>query len=351
MKVLAYSLPQKEYLCKPAKGSLQGKTNRIETFSPRLYSTAMEHLAGSLVLFLPLFLGLLTGKLPWTPPARLRQGGLSFALYGLLFSMGWTSGQALTTRLQTAQAGGASLLAAAAALIGTLAVLLAGYRLFPGSRLLPAEEKKSHTLRHLLHHLREPLVPLGFVAAGFLWSRLVPLYPQEELEIFISAVLYLLLFLVGLQLALDRVPLRSVFRNPAVLLLPAGTLAGTLLGSLLLIPLLGLSPGKAAAVVSGFGWYSLSGVLITDLGDPYLGSVAFLSNLMRESMAMLLIPFLGRSPYPGMAVGAGGATSMDVTLPLIEKACGSRIVPYSVISGTLLSLTVPVLVPLFYSLG
>ncbi len=311
----------------------------------------MEHLAGSLILFLPLCVGLLAGRLPWTPPAMLRQGGLNFALYGLLFSMGWTSGQALTTKLQTAQAGGASLLAAAAALAGTLAVLTAGYRLFPGSRMLSREGKQSHTLRHLLHHLQGPLVPLGFVAAGFLWSRICPVYPQAELEMFISAVLYLLLFLVGLQLTLDQVPLRSVFRNPAVLLLPAGTLLGTLLGSLLLIPLLDLSAGKAAAVVSGFGWYSLSGVLITDLGDPYLGSVAFLSNLFRESLAMVLIPFLGRSPYPGLAVGAGGATSMDVTLPLIEKACGSRMVPYSVISGTLLSLSVPVLVPLLFSLG
>ncbi len=79
--------------------------------------------------------------------------------------------------------------------------------------------------------------------------------------------------------------------------------------------------------------------------------MSFLSNMLRESMALVLIPVLARTRFPLLAVGAGGATSMDVTLPLIEKNCGARAVPFSIASGGLLSLSVPFLVPLLYSMG
>ncbi|MBP7264732.1 MAG: LysO family transporter, partial [Spirochaetia bacterium] len=67
--------------------------------------------------------------------------------------------------------------------------------------------------------------------------------------------------------------------------------------------------------------------------------------------ALLLIPVLAASKRPYTAIGAGGATAMDVTLPLIEQCAGPDSVPVSFASGATLSLLVPVLVPLFYRLG
>jgi uncharacterized membrane protein YbjE (DUF340 family) len=104
-------------------------------------------------------------------------------------------------------------------------------------------------------------------------------------------------------------------------------------------------------VAAGFGWYSLSGVIISDLGDQVLGSAAFLSNILRESVALLTIPLFGTTRFPRIGIGIAGATSMDVCLPLIQKSCGTRWVPLSVTNGAILSLLVPVLVPLFYHLG
>jgi len=68
--------------------------------------------------------------------------------------------------------------------------------------------------------------------------------------------------------------------------------------------------------------------------------------VFRESAALLLIPVLARTRYPYIAIGAGGATAMDVTLPLIEKNCGPGSVAFAMASGAILSLAVPVLVPL-----
>jgi uncharacterized membrane protein YbjE (DUF340 family) len=73
--------------------------------------------------------------------------------------------------------------------------------------------------------------------------------------------------------------------------------------------------------------------------------------MLRESMALILIPLLARTRFPLLAIGAGGATSMDVTLPLIEKNCGPGAVPLSVASGGVLSLSVPFLVPLLFRIG
>ena len=60
---------------------------------------------------------------------------------------------------------------------------------------------------------------------------------------------------------------------------------------------------------------------------------------------------LARLSAPHLAIGIAGATSMDVTLPLVERSCGAQYVPLSIASGALLSLMVPFLVPFLYSLG
>ena len=100
------------------------------------------------------------------------------------------------------------------------------------------------------------------------------------------------------------------------------------------------------ALASGFGWYSLSGILIGAELGPVWGSIAFLSDLMRELVAIILIPMvIKRSPFT--AIGCAGATSMDFTLPVIQKSGGSQWVPSAIVSGFLLSLAAPILIPLF----
>jgi uncharacterized membrane protein YbjE (DUF340 family) len=164
-------------------------------------------------------------------------------------------------------------------------------------------------------------------------------------------VLNALLFMIGLQFAQSGISLRSAFVRADTALVPIATVAGSLAGGLAVAAVFGLSAGKGLSLAAGFGWYSLSGVLISDLGDPALGSAAFLANMARESLALILIPVLATTKRPYAAIGVGGATAMDVTLPLVEQCLGPDSVPVSFTSGAILSLLVPVLVPLFYGLG
>ena len=205
-------------------------------------------------------------------------------------------------------------------------------------------------LRGFAAQLKAPLKLLAFVVAGAFVGLLLPPTSFNMWKV-TGWTLDALLFFIGMQFIQSGTSLKQVLASPAAIAVPLATIVGTLASSLVLVPLFSLSPGKAMALAGGFGWYSLSGVLISNLGDPVLGSVSFLANMFRESLALLLIPFLGRSSVPTMAVSVGGATAMDVTLPLIEQSAGPWIVPVSFMSGALLSLVVPFLVPICFKLG
>jgi uncharacterized membrane protein YbjE (DUF340 family) len=133
-----------------------------------------------------------------------------------------------------------------------------------------------------------------------------------------------------------------------MLLLPLSTILGTYLGALAIPLVTSYTLREGFALVSGFGWYSLSGVLISGMGMPHLGAVSFLSNLFRETLSFILIPLLATiSHFTYSAVSIAGATSMDVTLPLLKKSLGETIVPLAITHGVLMTLVAPLLIPLW----
>jgi len=279
------------------------------------------------------------------------------SLYGLLFTMGFRIGRNEEVGSNIAQIGLLALLFAVATIIGTIIGIYLLYRIFfrTSSAFKNNKKKETNQKGSLLllewEILKEPLTLLCIVVAGILTGFFLPFFKEITGENITVWVLNLLIFLVGFQFARQDIRLKEVLLHPDLLLLPAGTVIGTLAGGIAVSFFLSLSWGKAAAVASGFGWYSLSGVLITRMGDPVLGSAAFLSNMLRETIALFIIPLIARTRYPNIAIGVAGATSMDVTLPLIERSCGAKKVPLSITNGAILSLLVPLLVPLFFSIG
>lgn len=96
-------------------------------------------------------------------------------------------------------------------------------------------------------------------------------------------VLYLLMFSVGMSIGLHKGIIKKIKEyHVKILIIPAGIIVGTLLGGALLSMITKYNIGESTSVVSGLGWYSLAGVTIGNLAGAQLGSIAFLSNLMRE---------------------------------------------------------------------
>lgn len=305
----------------------------------------MESLGSLLLILLFLALGMLGGKTPLLRRGRAPSLFLDLCLYALLFVMGLRIGESEAIRVQWLRVGTIALVTAVASVIGTALVIGAAAAL---SRRRERFERERPERRRVMVHLKSPVRLFAAVGVGFLFGYLAPVVAEPAVERVATCLLYLLVFLIGFQLVRSDVDLRAAILQPRTLLVPAGAVLGTLAAGAAVAPLLSLAPGRAMAVAAGFGWYSLSGVLITNLGDPVLGSAAFIANMLREGIALLLIPLLGRSGFGEVAVGIGGATSMDVTLPLIGRSCGGSYVPLAVASGAILSFLVPVLVPILY---
>jgi uncharacterized membrane protein YbjE (DUF340 family) len=270
-------------------------------------------------------------------------------LAAMVAAMGFRIGRTEEMIRSAGTLGLASLAFAAATMAGTLIVLsfIFGLRKARGNEKRPPGKEPPEGGKLLFG---EPLLLLGMLAAGILAGFLLPVFPGANGGRLITGLLYTLLVVVGMGLGTSGIQPARIFSHPDLLVIPLGTMIGSLAGGLLAGLALHMRPGAAMSLASGFGWYSLSGVILTRLDSPGLGTVSFLSNMLRESMALVLIPVLARTRFPLLAVGAGGATSMDVCLSITYRSLGEESIPLCIASGGILSFLVPLLVPLLYSL-
>jgi len=164
--------------------------------------------------------------------------------------------------------------------------------------------------------------------------------------------LYALMFCVGISLGNDTTVLRDLrSMDPRFLLLPLMTIIGTLAGcAIISICLPSRSVFDCLAVGSGFGYYSLSSIFINEYKGTELGTVALLANIIREIITLLAAPLMARWFGKLAPISAGGATSMDTTLPIIARSCGDDFVILSIFHGFMVDFSVPFLVTLFCNL-
>ena len=208
--------------------------------------------------------------------------------------------------------------------------------------------------------MKGSLLVVAFFALGCLlgWSDYLP---QALIETdFSMYVLYLLMFLVGLSIGSDK-KLKEILRSirPRLLLVPLATIIGTLIGSALIsLVLTKWSLSECLAVGCGFGYYSLSSILITQIKEPTLGlqmatelgTIALIANIIREIIVLLGTPFLVKYFGRLAPICAGGATTMDTTLPIITRYSGKDMVFISILHAILVDLSVPFFVSFFCSL-
>lgn len=158
-----------------------------------------------------------------------------------------------------------------------------------------------------------------------------------------------LLFCVGVTVGNNTALLKS-FRqlDPRLMLLPLMTIVGTLSATAIAaMALPGRSLTDCLAVGSGFGYYSLSSILITQYRGPELGTVALLTNIIREVITLLGAPLMVKYFGPLAPISSGGATTMDTTLPIITRCSGQDFVIVSLFHGFLVDFSVPFLVTFF----
>lgn len=194
--------------------------------------------------------------------------------------------------------------------------------------------------------MRNSLYIVLFFAAGVLFGYAGWLPASVTDSAASSYALYLLMLLVGISIGADSRSLLIIKQQGArLLLLPVATIAGTFAAVLPVTFLMKtVTITEGLAVGAGFGYYSLSSIIITQMHSESLGVIALLSNIIREIITLLLAPFMvvwfGRLA----PVASAGATSMDTTLPIITTASGKEFTIIALFHGIVLTILVPPLV-------
>lgn len=199
--------------------------------------------------------------------------------------------------------------------------------------------------------MKGSLIILGFFTAGLLLSFYHVIPANLIKDEYSSYALYVLMFLVGVGVGADAKAFQALKGfNLRIFLVPLTTIIGTAIGVTvvyLIIPDLSLK--DAQAVGSGYGYYSLSSIIITETYSKALGVVALLSNVMREIITLLVAPIIAIYFGKIAPICSGGATSMDTTLPIITKASGKEYAIVSLFHGIVLTILVPFIVSLILS--
>ncbi|MDR3653980.1 MAG: lysine exporter LysO family protein [Paludibacter sp.] len=199
--------------------------------------------------------------------------------------------------------------------------------------------------------MKGSLIILSFFATGLLLG-VFRWFPNALLDYNISFyVLCALMFSVGISIGNDPNSFRQ-FRslNPRLIFLPLMTILGTYLGiAAVSFFVKNRSLTDCLAVGSGFGYYSLSSILITQYKGVELGTIALLSNIIREVMTLLFAPWMVKYFGKLAPISAGGATTMDTTFPVIVRSSGKDYAIVSIYQGFIVDFTVPFLVTFFCS--
>lgn len=197
--------------------------------------------------------------------------------------------------------------------------------------------------------MKGSLIVVGFFVLGVCLGRLdlVPALLMDSRVTF--AALCCLLFCVGMSIGSND-NIVSEFRslNPRLALLPMATILGSFAGSLvawLFLQYRGVT--DCMAVGSGFAYYSISSIFITQYRGAELGTVALLANIYREILTLLIAPLLAKVFGPLAPISSGGATTMDTTLPIISQTCGQQYVVVSLFHGFVVDFSVPFLVTMW----
>lgn len=193
--------------------------------------------------------------------------------------------------------------------------------------------------------MKGSLIIVAFFAAGILCGR-ADVLPQWVSSSTVSmTALCALLLCVGMGIG-SNPDMKSEFRslNPRVALLPLAPILGSWAGAAIAFLVLQRTITDCLAISSGFAYYSLSSIFLTEYRGIELGTIALVANLVREAITLLGTPLLARIFGPLAPISAGGATTMDTTLPIITHTCGQRFAILAIFHGFIVDFSVPFLV-------
>ena len=136
----------------------------------------------------------------------------------------------------------------------------------------------------------------------------------------LTITLCMLLVLVGIDIGTEGT-LAANFKSAGwrVVVFPFVSIGAMLLGCVIASLFLPFSVQDSACIGSGLGWYSLASAMLVDYSAK-ISAISFMHNVIREVVGILFIPTCAKHLGYIECYCLPGASSMDVCLPLVEKA-------------------------------
>ena len=267
---------------------------------------------------------------------------LPYFTYILLIAIAMEFSQTLHSIASPAQILGNAISIALATSIGAF---LCCYILFKAIGYKPTQGKVSAEL--LVGSLLNISYAFIALAIGYGIAELANHY-QYALHVSTWNLLLIYMILIGLDLAYS--PLDRSWLNWKIMLVPVGCIIGSILGAIAVSFITkDISLKDLIMLSQGYGFYSMTGIVVTELKNAQLGSIALINDLFREIFAILFMYIIGWR-YPRSAISSAGATAMDVTLPMVKQACGNDFIPHAMVSGFILSVLAPIAVSVLAAL-
>ncbi|MDP0488726.1 MAG: lysine exporter LysO family protein [Fusobacterium sp. JB021] len=185
---------------------------------------------------------------------------------------------------------------------------------------------------------------LSIIIGGFFGYFFQNDFLTKNSDSLVNIGLCLLLLFVGMDIGKNQTVFSKLSKfGKKIWLLPIGTIIGSFIGGYIASFITHMYVGEGIAISMGLGWYSLSAIELSKISAE-LGSLAFLTNVIREILAILTIPFVAKYVGHLESVSVAGATSMDTLLPIINKSTSPDISIIAFFTGITLSTAVPFLV-------
>lgn len=208
---------------------------------------------------------------------------------------------------------------------------------------IPQEEKSKNSP---LIWIMPVSIVIGLLIGYFFRSYIL----NFILDYMLIGSLIILYISVGISLGSNRKVFKYIkilgFR---VIYISIGILGGSLAGGFVAGTLLGIPLHTSVMSASGMSYYSLTGAYMTQVYGIEAGTYGFVVNVMREFFTVLLLPFLIRISM-GSPIAGGAAGNMDTMLVPVTKFVGVELGLVTLITGVILTFTVPFILPVLYGL-
>lgn len=167
---------------------------------------------------------------------------------------------------------------------------------------------------------------------------------RAVIEVITTISLTIMVFCAGVAIGETEDLLLKLKKNFVVLLIvPTACVFGSVVAAIVAAGLLHMPVRDMLIVTCSLGWYSLATIVVTKLHSVELGTIAFLSNFMREFASFFVIPLIVRCfRNKLLCIPTSGAATMDSLLPIIIQLTNPAVGVVAFVNGVILSILVPI---------